>query len=949
MDPLLITTTVDLSGANQLASGVEAAMARVVQAQLRVKAETNALKDAYAQLGPSAQAGSAAATSAIAQHEASLVTATSALKSAKAAVDELNSSEEAETATLGANISARQSATASISLAEGRMMGANRAAGAFLATTLGLGPALQAAFPVIGALALVEVLIHVGGAIRDATEALVGWDKAAKQAYAETEKANERAIAQQVALKIGATELGVVGTEGASRAAAEVTKWTEQEKILQQAIADTARNLGTVRSQIEELNARQKPPAPAEAMGPLGTALNAPWNLAQKALPPPADIPATENLDTLTKKQEELNKLVEKYSEELQKIQQIHKPGAEALVPLAEAKQAEQLGAAQLEAREKSGVAEIALAEATSKHLLEIGKISAQQEAAAFGEAEQKKIDIRIKALQQLDALKEKSPTYSQDASAQSEVARNQGEIAALQSQRQTVAVETADKVEKAEVEAAIKSVDLQIDAAQRGSQTKIALTQKEVEIATAAYGKQGAVYDAAVAKNLAAITEFEEKRSQLLQRDIRLATEEANQEEKTAEQAIKAKQDELAAETDIQNRQIQQQRQVGTGGRGSVLDIALIRSTYQQQEDLASSSAAQQIALANQAKAAAIAAQDEIIAANQKAAAQDTVNQQRELDAIAEAEAKKITIAQETVTQIDAIEAKAAKERAQIEQQEAQQEIQTYAQVADFFESQFQRMIFSARTGKQAIQGLVTGLGEEIYRILADKLKAELLSGLLSKLGLGVQGAGGGGAAGAAGAAASAARQQATASTQAVAGSTMQVAATQQTVASTTMSVASTLQDTAATLMQAAATQQIIAANIMLAASTASAAGGAAGGAGGAASFLSAILAFDQGGVVPYTGLHLLHQDERVLTPRERADYESGGGYRGGSGGGSSSSSSSNVSLHYHDSRSVSSVDTHGLHDLLARKPRALGQLMEGLFQSGNLDVDALKQRMGY
>jgi hypothetical protein len=68
----------------------------------------------------------------------------------------------------------------------------------FLATTLGIGPVLQAVFPVIGVIALVEVLLRVGSAVKDATEALAGWDKEAKIAYENDEKANRRLIEQQL-------------------------------------------------------------------------------------------------------------------------------------------------------------------------------------------------------------------------------------------------------------------------------------------------------------------------------------------------------------------------------------------------------------------------------------------------------------------------------------------------------------------------------------------------------------------------------------------------------------------------------------------------------------------------------------------------------------------------------------------------------------------------------
>ena len=93
-----IRTTVDLRGLTQLSAAAQSAMGQVVAATLRVRAETKALKDVYAPLGPSAVAGSNAVTAAIAQHEAAVVSATAALKSAKAAVDNLAESEDWGTA-----------------------------------------------------------------------------------------------------------------------------------------------------------------------------------------------------------------------------------------------------------------------------------------------------------------------------------------------------------------------------------------------------------------------------------------------------------------------------------------------------------------------------------------------------------------------------------------------------------------------------------------------------------------------------------------------------------------------------------------------------------------------------------------------------------------------------------------------------------------------------------
>jgi hypothetical protein len=258
MDPLLITTQVDLSGANQLASGVEAAMARVVAAQLRVKAETIALKDAYSALGPSASAGNQAATAAIAEHETALVAASTELKSAKAAVDALAASEENETSVLTRNISARQAATATISLAEGRMLGANRAAAAFLSTTLGLGPILQAAFPIIGIAAFATVLYEVGKGAYDLYQNIVnlkGQIEALGEASSKTAReaaaANWEYIQTYAELLKAQGKFGAAQQELASHAGDKPERLSlglskEQLKELPQAMQDFAKSLEQV-------------------------------------------------------------------------------------------------------------------------------------------------------------------------------------------------------------------------------------------------------------------------------------------------------------------------------------------------------------------------------------------------------------------------------------------------------------------------------------------------------------------------------------------------------------------------------------------------------------------------------------------------------------------------------------------------------------------------------
>ena len=904
MDPLLITTQADLSGANQVASGIEAAMGRVVASQLRVKAETLALKDAYSTLGPSAAQGNASAVAAIAEHEAALVAAASALKAAKVAVDELNAGEERETGTLAANVSQRQAATASISLAEGRMLGSNRAAAAFLATTLQLGPALQAAFPVIGALALVEVLYHVGDAIKEGTEALVGWDKAAKQAYVEVEKANTRLIEQQVALKLGETELGTVGKEGAAKATAEVQKWSAQQKILQDEIATTGLALGRINTQIEELKARpvEEKAGMFGAISPMAAVEAA--HIAPKPVEP-VPIAATDNLESLIKTQEQLTREVEKYRGELLKIQQIHKPGAEALVPLAEARQAEQLGAAAIEARQKGDEAKIALAEATAKHLLDLGRTTATQEEFELGEDEQKKLDIRINALKQLDALKQKSPTYSTDAAAQAEVAKNEGEIAALQTQRQTIALQTADKVQKAETEAQLKAIDLQIDAADRGSREKIALTQREVDIATVAYNKQGSVYDAAVAKNIAATKEFEDERQRLLEESVRAAAEQATADEKTALIGIKAEQEHAAAQAELSRQRIAFQST--TGGVNA-------RAIYNEQTEALAAATKKQIDLVNQEADTEIKTQEKIRDAHLAAASEDATaeQQQKDVDAAVSAADRIIEIQAQAQAQITTITDKAAKEREQLWQQEVKEEQKAIAEFVTQSTAAFNNFLITITTTKgrgnefrfiaQEWQKTLFGMEKDFLSFIlktvenTNQFKAitaalqKVLGSVLGAIGLpGAGAAVGGGAGGAA--------QAAT------------------TTANTTAVGLNTAADTALTTALGLM-------NVAIDANT-------------DALFVDAFTPkFQEGGVMDNTGWAILHAGERVLTPGERKEYEEGraGGtvIAGGDGGGDT------FNIHHHTH--TSAMDGVDLERTLRRNQAKVSNQIMRSIKAGKL-----------
>lgn len=152
---LQFETRVDLAGLNQGMAQATTVVSKfgtdAKTAMAAAAAATNQLADAQKQLGAAAAQGNQQAAQVIAEYQAQVV-------SAQAAVAALNDVEQAETATVVRSTSARMAANAELRVFEGNMMGSTRAAGALLATIPGLGVAMQAAFPVFGAIALLEIL-----------------------------------------------------------------------------------------------------------------------------------------------------------------------------------------------------------------------------------------------------------------------------------------------------------------------------------------------------------------------------------------------------------------------------------------------------------------------------------------------------------------------------------------------------------------------------------------------------------------------------------------------------------------------------------------------------------------------------------------------------------------------------------------------------------------------
>jgi hypothetical protein len=140
-------------------------------AQQAVKSAADNMKAAYAELGVAAEQGSAQAIEALKIYETELSAAQERYELARASVERLGQAHAHTVPQVAA-------ASAVIREFEGNLP--IRAVERFLTTTLGMGPVLQAAFPVVGAIAFTGVAIEMGERLAQAFD--IGGERARKTA-----------------------------------------------------------------------------------------------------------------------------------------------------------------------------------------------------------------------------------------------------------------------------------------------------------------------------------------------------------------------------------------------------------------------------------------------------------------------------------------------------------------------------------------------------------------------------------------------------------------------------------------------------------------------------------------------------------------------------------------------------------------------------------------------
>jgi hypothetical protein len=359
-------------------------------------------------------------------------------ESAAAAADVEAGAHLRNTGALVREISARQAATSAVGSLEGRTLSANRAAAAFLSTTVGLGPALQAAFPVIGAVALVDVLVQMEGALLDATDALAGWDKEAKKAYDQAIASNIKLYEETLRNDEAQRQLGELGTRGMERVKAATTAAQGSLKEYGDAAATALREQQRLNETIAALKTDRLKALKGDlsSIGPLGAIGD--W------------ISYGRRIDDANEALQRNQTLTEHLADEQRKLGRDIKEKLPAEGRVAASEEEQGLAEARLQTRKRIQDAEVALQEEGAKRLYAMDKISASEEEALLELAANRKLEIERQYQAGLQVLLSKHPDTN---AARIEGSKAQVEVAEIQHQARLLQLQTEAEKQQEEQE----------------------------------------------------------------------------------------------------------------------------------------------------------------------------------------------------------------------------------------------------------------------------------------------------------------------------------------------------------------------------------------------------------------------------------------------------------------------------------------------------------------
>ena len=116
-----------------------------------------------------------------------------------------------------------------------------------------IGPLISAAFPIFAVVAFIAILDSATKALEEATDAVTGWDAAAKKAFADLADANLENVNKNIENNSKLRAQNEIGLEGAAKHEAAIKNLTTEQQEWGSALTVTTRQINEVQSKIEGL------------------------------------------------------------------------------------------------------------------------------------------------------------------------------------------------------------------------------------------------------------------------------------------------------------------------------------------------------------------------------------------------------------------------------------------------------------------------------------------------------------------------------------------------------------------------------------------------------------------------------------------------------------------------------------------------------------------------
>lgn len=661
-----------------------------------------------------------------------------------------------------------RTATSAIGAMEGNVRSANSTAARFLLTTLGLGPALEAAFPVVGALALGSVIYEIAvKGIPALQDAIAGWnkerEKAFKQAISEAEQLDsvyarfaktkaELSVAPQLAgpAKIDA-EIAALG-----KYQEKITEIQTQLNKLKGAIDEASKpSTFTVPSQPTPYGpgVEQQIKTPAFELPDQGSKYQEQVNTQLAEINRMRDelmktfnqpIPLPLSIDWKTSQgtvQEHLAEILDTTRKEIEHFSQTQAEvnlGIQGKKPQQteeEVAAEEAAGEARLAARRKIDESAVAADEQMQKHLLLVGQITQQQEIAALAADKQRELQIQIDYLNALDAAKaSRDKEQGKDPKQDTSIISNVAEVAALKNKMAQEGLEAEDDATKAalktkldalneEIEAARAEAGGEVGAARESASEILNLERQKLALIVSTSGSASEQYKAAYREVEAAdralneaIKKSDQEAAQekisslnkIIELEDRQASKQASEAAGAAQTEAKEAQDAIAL---AQASQIKPRG----GAIGAAVDLGQIKAQTAQQIEIVQNEINQEkVAYASLAETRIANAQraqqfeNQLLLTgqiSQRQYVQDTMKLQDQITkAVQDSDQKQTELERKKIAEID-----------KINQQQATKQIQLQQQISSAFDRDVNMMLFQSKSFSDALTKLWTSVVKSI------------------------------------------------------------------------------------------------------------------------------------------------------------------------------------------------------------------------------------------